>query len=527
MTSTRFHTVVIYMDQHPRLKHTPLSKHQKPRKLTLTLALLAIHTYFVLEINAAPWIDAGDERARHHIQILQDSGHLSIPSGTWPLPWNSVHNAMDDIDTTSLSEREVWSLRYLKHRIRQEKSRYTNHVRASATQSTALLDFASSTREELQLQNSTNLMTRHFALNITASRIANDTPENGRQQEERFDGSYIAGTWNNWILGFGAIDRWWGPTWQSSTILSNNARPTPGFFLQRKTHTASSLPILSWFGPWSLQAFVNNAKSSRDNNDSYLDDTYLLGARLSMQPHPRLSLNFHRTLMWQGSSDRSQLKILAKHIALQETSATQPEGSALNLAGFDWRINFNAGPSQIALYHQYTAKSRSDLKNLKGVFVWGTEINYNTRLTSNRLSLEYADTSSNPDKQHSSPTFFYDGPNNTQHAFNQRWIGASQGDDVRSITLLAQHYLSNGIQLHWKTGKLQPQASTQASPLESSIATRGTHTDNSINFASAGIKAPITNHLQLELGANFFSKTFTQNGTTADSGGFLAVQFAF
>ncbi|HBC34390.1 MAG TPA: capsule assembly Wzi family protein, partial [Marinobacter adhaerens] len=33
-------------------------------------------------------------------------------------------------------------------------------------------------------------------------------------EEFRLDGSYVAATAGNWVLGVGAIDRWWGPGWQ-------------------------------------------------------------------------------------------------------------------------------------------------------------------------------------------------------------------------------------------------------------------------------------------------------------------------
>ena len=57
----------------------------------------------------------------------------------------------------------------------------------------------------------------------------------GRKDEGwALDGSYIAARLGNWSASFGQFERWWGPGWDSSLILSTNARPIPALSFDRR-----------------------------------------------------------------------------------------------------------------------------------------------------------------------------------------------------------------------------------------------------------------------------------------------------
>ena len=43
----------------------------------------------------------------------------------------------------------------------------------------------------------------------------------------RLDGTYGSMRLGNWLLTVGELDRWWGPGWDGSLLLSSNARPIP------------------------------------------------------------------------------------------------------------------------------------------------------------------------------------------------------------------------------------------------------------------------------------------------------------
>ncbi len=57
----------------------------------------------------------------------------------------------------------------------------------------------------------------------------------------------------NWNISAGAIDRWWGPGWEGSLILSNNARPVPSIGIDRNEARPFSWPILQVARPVAPQ----------------------------------------------------------------------------------------------------------------------------------------------------------------------------------------------------------------------------------------------------------------------------------
>ena len=60
----------------------------------------------------------------------------------------------------------------------------------------------------------------------------------------------------NWSASLGKVDRWWGPGWDGSLILSTNARPIPAISLDRRIAEPFENKWLSWIGPWSFHSFI-------------------------------------------------------------------------------------------------------------------------------------------------------------------------------------------------------------------------------------------------------------------------------
>ena len=263
-----------------------------PRLIRLFCSSALLTTFIVSSCYAEPWANAGDERTRFHVQVLSDAGKINHPVSSWPMMWVDIEASLSGIDIKQLTDRELWSYRYLKHVIDRARRRVsgvkTGHF---ANSRSAINDFASASRERAELSSSITANIDRFSFKIRATTFENIEDD----RILRFDGSYAAGTWGNWVLGFGAIDRWWGPGWQSSLVLSNNARPTEGFFMQRKQSEAFSLPGLSLLGPWNIHLFSNQLESRRD-----IANAKLSGARFTFKPANFLDIGLSRVVQWGG-----------------------------------------------------------------------------------------------------------------------------------------------------------------------------------------------------------------------------------
>ena len=112
----------------------------------------------------------------------------------------------------------------------------------------------------------------------------------------RPDGSYIGVTVWNMMLSAGYMDRWWGPGWDGSLILSTSARPIPAITLERNYSDPFSVPVLKWLGPWRASIGLGALESHRED----FDDTRVFEARVTFKPWKHLEIGLSRTALICG-----------------------------------------------------------------------------------------------------------------------------------------------------------------------------------------------------------------------------------
>ena len=228
--------------------------------------------------QALPFLAPGDSRLRTHIEL--DSDENAIPlSTTWPLPSADLpageRDALRGYNQPGSAADAGWFI-------------------AAAAKATRLRTFSDAPREDGEAGLMGGFTAGDYAGGALRLSYA-FSPADGMHY--RFDGSYLAWRFGNWWLTAGQQDRWWGPGWDSSLLLSSNARPMPGLGLER----ASSLPPdwrwLRWVGPWRLVTFVDHLESKRAD----FDNTLFWGARFTFAPVHGLEIGIARTAEFCGS----------------------------------------------------------------------------------------------------------------------------------------------------------------------------------------------------------------------------------
>jgi hypothetical protein len=245
-------------------------------------------------VSAEPWMSPGDVRLRHDLQQLSDQGLLSGPTLSWPIGWSQVARELRKIDAAALSPSEQATVERLLSRAAREMRAGDVGVVATlagAVDPTQLRTFETTPREEGEATLSADWLGQRFAWKLSAAVVAD--PDDDR--ELRPDGSYLAMSLGNWMISAGYLDRWWGPGWQGSLILSNNARPMPSIAIDRNESTPFDVPVLRWLGPWRLSTFMQRFESDRDYSDALL-----FGLRAEIRPHPTLQIAASRTAQWCG-----------------------------------------------------------------------------------------------------------------------------------------------------------------------------------------------------------------------------------
>jgi len=238
-------------------------------------AAVATATPLGASADALPFLPPGDSRLRHLVQFEADEGRVPLAS-SWPLP------------TADLSDDERDSL----HSYQQPGTGAdAGWFASAAVKPDPLRTFDETPREKGEVGVQAGWSAGDYAGGALRISYAAD-PKDGMHY--RFDDSYAAWRLGNWWLSVGQQERWWGPGWDGSLILSNNARPLPSISIDRARAVPFETKWLSWLGPWRVSTFMGRFEDHRIDFPHPL----LWGLRASIRPLAPLELSVSRTAQW-------------------------------------------------------------------------------------------------------------------------------------------------------------------------------------------------------------------------------------
>lgn len=355
----------------------------------LAPALLLILVMAAPRADAGPWVDPGNTGLRHDIQLLADAGIIKGPVTQWPLSWGDIL-AVGDARPVDLSPAEAGALARLVRLARSERA--VGDWRPSArlsggTEGRTLRDFEATPREAAEVELGIEWTGARAALRLQGQFAAD--PEDDR--EWRADGSYAGIALGNWMVAAAMTDRWWGPGWQSSMILSNNARPIPAFTIDRNSTAPFESKWLRWIGHWDLVALWGFLEDGRD-----IPNARYFGLRTTVRPASFLEFGLSRTAMWCGSGRPCDFDTFTDLLLGRDNSGdnVDPEDEPGNqLGGYDVRLSAAGLGVPVAVYTQRIGEDEDNLLpslflTQVGIEAWGQAGD----LGSLRVYLEVADT---------------------------------------------------------------------------------------------------------------------------------------
>jgi len=392
-------------------------------------------------VIASPWLEPGDVRARYALQKLADRGHLDRVATTWPVSWADVHSGVEQSSLASdPSAGSAWA--YLRFEMEQNATAgFRAEARvAGTTEPTLVRSFADKPEQPGELSLDLQWQGAHWAFGLNPSVSVN--PED--DDTFRLDGSYLAATVNNWVLGAGAIDRWWGPGWQHSLILSNNARPLPSVWLNRNETTAPQSKWFEWIGPWQFSIFAGQMESNR-----VVPDAKLIGMRFGFRPVSGLDIGLSRILMFGGEGRPENLSTVWDILIGRANSQDGQENDPGNqLGSIDVRYGFAVGDQSLGVYAQMMGEDEAGAFPARKSWLFGSDWTSSFFGDGQQWFLEYANTLADDVLGDPMPNITYDHFRyQTGYHYYGRSMGASIDADAEALALGMFNFFPDGSNL--------------------------------------------------------------------------------
>jgi hypothetical protein len=368
---------------------------------------IVVLLFFKLSIFsfAEPFLSPNDPFIRHEIRLLGDEGGFDGLQNSWPLDLGRLSSGLQE---------SAYNSQLLDNRMSIESntgfSPIFTTIGISDDRVTAR-GFGPEPRSSFATNASVSWMNDRFAAKLSLNAFYGmETDWKGRVDEGfALDGSYIAARLGNWSASFGQQERWWGPGWDGSLILSTNARPIPAISIDRRIAEPFETKWLSWIGPWSFHSFIGRMEEERgggaidDKGKPYLTDypnPFLWGMRGEVKPTilGGLEIGFFRMMQLGGDGRPEGLSTWVDAFLSQDNYGANTGNNDRSkepgnqLAGIDLR--WQPFDSPFALYGQLVGEDEDKFLPNCLMFQYGIEAWTNLEDSTLRVFAEYADLTS-------------------------------------------------------------------------------------------------------------------------------------
>jgi hypothetical protein len=238
------------------------------------------------------------------------------------------------------------------------------------------------------------------------------------------------------MVSAGLMERWWGPGWDGSLILSTNARAIPSITIERNYTDPFKSKWLSWIGPWRASI----AMGQMESHDVPVPDVLFYAARINFKPRPWLEIGLTRTAQWCGG-DRScdwetfTDMLLGRDNQVGESLEEQPGNQ---MAGYDLRLRSPWKALPLAVYGQMIGEDEAGGLPSKFLGLFGFETWGSSALGGWRLRGEYSGTACNFSRQEPEYGCAYRNLIYPQgYTYRGRIIGHAMDNDSEMFSLAA------------------------------------------------------------------------------------------
>jgi hypothetical protein len=418
-------------------------------KSIFTALILAASITLNTHSLAEPWIDTSDIYLKANIQLLSDTGYIITPVTTYPLMWHDIIRDIKNIDPNNLSANQQNAYYYIKHQFKLASRNQTRIKAQVGLENKRFTSFGDQVSDKNSISVHSSFMFDNIAAKISHS-YTND-PVDG--ENTHLDESYIAGFVGNWVFSFGRQNRWYGPSWDTSLSLTNNARPVTALTISRKSAEPFTVPFTEFEIPWTVTSFMGEM-----DDDRVVKNTLLWGFRLNFKPFKNLELGITRLAQWGGDGHSQNFSTFGD-ILLGKTNCGVDDvvcdennpNPANQQAGYDFRYSFNLLSIPMSIYGQSFAEDGKE-GTLQYISKAQPQVGFDAHLNvfgkPSTVFIEVTDSLADCGKRDNIGDCYYEHSTYaTGMRYNGRSIGSTYENDSKTYVLGAISQLDTNTRL--------------------------------------------------------------------------------
>lgn len=406
----------------------------------LPLAVAVGSLFAVAGAHAAWWIGTDDLMLRSDIQLLADSGVIQQPVTTFPLMWQGVIHDIRLVSEQELSPHLAQAVQRVVAAYRRDHQELQGRISLEGeTETPSVVRYGDTLRDKAQASAQLNYQNDLFSGQLKVSKVKDPFDKNA----SRLDGSYLAVNAWNWIVTLGAVDKYWGPSWDSSSIVSTNARPVTGITFSRHSSIANSD---DWLPPWTLTTSFGQLSER-----AVVPSAKLWQARFSSRPLPQLEFGLNWVMQYGGDGYGNGLNDWFNSLFRGGTV----EGAENMVAGFDIRWSGTLAGRPYAFYGTQTADdfNSSKFKLYKAAYQLGAEL-YVHEINS-RVYIDGIDTTIDCSDDTTANCFYEHIVHQDGYRRYGRSMGSTYDNDSRALNIGILTHLDMNTSWHNKLSWLQ------------------------------------------------------------------------
>ena len=315
-----------------------------------SISLIAFGVSFgVSSAIAAPWVDTQDPYLKASITALANSGIIKSPINTYPLMYKSIASDLKKAHGGKLPPHLAFALKHVEHSLMQAQKSRTSGIKIKAASDTDAEHFQS-IGERHTAKGEVNIFNEIIGDNIAFKSSVHFTTDAYNNKKRSYEGSYLAGIFDNWVVSLDQVSAWWGPGIDNALALSNNAVAFPAVRLTRHSSEAIDWPLIRHLGPISMTTYFGQQEHSniRSNIRTW-------GARVNFKPFESFEFGVSRTAQWGGAGRPRDFSTFVDLLIGNDNATPDNQTSIANepgnqLAGFDFRWNVNLFDQNLGFY---------------------------------------------------------------------------------------------------------------------------------------------------------------------------------